>query len=132
MLPIIVNTKYIREHYDLEKERQTTIEKIPYGTMNLSWIKNLSKDGLRQELDYVLKDFPDNVFFDFEFGEWDNPDEIQIYTKELRPETDDEVIKRLIRIEREKRKKEREIEKAKKILEENNYTIKEKNGEVSK
>jgi len=77
-----------------------------------------------------MSHYNEDVVFQYEFGEWDQSDEIQIIEKTISPEEDNEVIRRLMIKEREVLKKESAVEAAKKLLRDNDIQIntKENNG----
>ncbi len=118
--------KEIIEKYDLDKERRDIEVLLHKGELNLSFDEPLTKEEFIDHITSSLNHYPDNVLLQYSVGDWDNADEIQVVEKTMLPEDDRDVINRLLKTEREERSKSLTIDKAKKLLADNNYDIKER------
>ncbi len=87
-----VTKEEIVEKYDLDKERRDIEVLLHKGELNLSFDEPLTKQELRDHIDSAVGHYSDNVLFKY-------TDEITIVERIMLPESDDEVIDRLLRTE---------------------------------
>jgi len=112
-----ITTSFVRENYDLKDERKLIPEKRVVKTFDMSIIdfKPLSKKDF---LEMIAEQIPDGDDYKVEiipYG-YDGGFEISCFEESDRYETEIETIERIKKELREIRKREREIEKAKKVL----------------
>jgi hypothetical protein len=114
----ILTKKEFMAGLDIDKERETVTSTEMIDYLDLVFDGELTPQEFLNHIKKQLSKLPAEALLRFEIGEWDNPDEIEIIRKSSRPETDEEVIKRLYDNYKAIRKEEREIQKAKKLLKE--------------
>jgi hypothetical protein len=127
----MITNKYIKEKYNLDNERKNKLEMKEIDLFNI----NTDKEGtiyslsefqikLNQEIKRIDDKFKD-VDFSIRIDDYgyDGAFEIKVLENLSVPETDQEVITRLKKDEKIEVKKLKEIEKAKKLLLENNIKL---------
>ncbi len=89
-----VTREEIMEKYDLDKERRDIEVLLQKGELNLSFDEPMTKQELRDHIDSTISHYPENVLFKYA------SDEISVVERVMLPESNDEVIDRLLRVEK--------------------------------
>ncbi len=118
-----INKAYIMEKYDIDKERRDIEIERYKGELCLNFEETMNKQEFREHIDSILNHHPDNILFQYIDGDWNTPDEIIAVEKIMLPETDQDVMLRLVKYEKQDRATDIEIEKAKKLLEDNDFKV---------
>ncbi len=119
---IFVNEGYICANFNIDEERQ----EIEYTDKIDTWViedyDGLTVKELKSQVNNYLNQFQDDDLFDIDYWGCEGSRDFIITRKKTRPETDEEVIGRLIRKEYARLKKEqnrqKRIEEARKLLKE--------------
>ncbi len=120
--PRRIDNKYIKQIYDIEREKQDVEYWETLNTWDFSQHDGASIKDLKKEILSYLNTFPEEAFLDLNYYGYDGAYEILIKKKSIRKETEQEVIKRLKSELRQKRKKDKDIENAINILKKNKVT----------
>ncbi len=108
---------YIRKSFDISKECIEIEDIKRLGEINVEFDDLLKISELAVIFTNRLKDFPEDAYIQsFPYG-YDGGETIEVFQKYKRLETETETIKRLIVLERKKRKKLKEYEKALAVVE---------------
>ena len=118
-----INEGYIRTHYDIDKERGT----VEYLDQVDRWCPT-DYDGMtirevKQEVATFFNSLEDTDILDIEYWGHDGSYDLLVKRKTTRRENDQEVIKRLMKVEREKRKRQKAIADAAELLRQNGMKV---------
>ncbi len=124
---MVITKQYVVDNYDIDKER-LVIDTITYvGDLDFAFTGIISKEAfvarVIEGIEVVAQGPNKDAFFQYKFGEWDNPDTIEVVQKISRAETDEEVINRLQKTLRDDQRSKKSLEQAKRLLEDNNYVV---------
>jgi len=115
-----ITSSYIKENYNIDEMRETLKEKKIVKSVDISLLfsdnQKLSKEDIIIAIDNQLSDQEDYDYILMQHYGYSGGFSFELIKEKDVPETDSQTIERLKKIERFKRKKEKEIEKAKKLL----------------
>lgn len=89
-----ITTKYIRENFDLDAEREQRIDTIKLGEIKLS-LDGLNITSVLSKVADAIKDYPEHAYIETEAYGYDGAEDICVYEKVQRDETDSEVALRV-------------------------------------
>lgn len=109
--------KYIRDNFKIQEECQMVLDKKWIGEIDISFNDGLKISELADVFSDKLKEFPSEAYvMSFPYG-YDGAETVEVWLDFEREETESETIRRLVQIEKQKRKKQKEYEKALKVVE---------------
>ncbi len=125
---MVITKQYINDNFDIDKERLIIDTTTYVGDLDFAFTGIISKEAfvarVIEGIEAVAQGPNKDAFFQYKFGEWDNPDNIEVVQKISRDETDEEVILRLKKTLQSERKAKKKLEQAKQLLEDSNYVVK--------
>ena len=125
-----VNEGYIRIHYDLDKERDTVEYFNQVSTWSPSDYDGLTIKEVKKQVFSFFEELSEDDILDIDYYGYDGAYDINIKRKMIRPENDQEVIKRLMKKEWKKRKHQKALQDAADLLARNDTYGSGINGEA--
>jgi hypothetical protein len=116
-----ITRDYIREKYDIDKERLIIPTTDKVGEIYFPEFDGKNIKDVREKICNLLNEYEDGDYIDIVFHGYDGDFDFIVLRETTRPETNDEVIGRLQNNEIQARRRQKQIEKAAKLLQENGY-----------
>jgi hypothetical protein len=116
-----ITRDYIREKYDIDKERLIIPTTDKVGEIYFPEFDGKNIKDVREKICNLLNEYEDGDYIDIVFHGYDGDFDFIVLRETTRPETDVEVIGRLQDNEKQARRKQNQIERAAKLLQENGY-----------
>jgi len=118
-----ITTSYIKDKYDIEKEKQYRNTSKVFGQLAIESYNGFTIKQFIKKLTLDFSLYPDDAILELEYYGYDGSFDVYIKSKVNIMETDEQVIERLKLNEKSLRKTQEDVQKAKDILLREGYEI---------